>query len=373
MNNPKTILIDARMYGLENAGIGRYIINLIEELKKLSTKEKFKILLRKKYFDQLNFPNNWKKVLANFPHYGIEEQTKLPNIINKENPDLVHFPNFNVPLFWNGKFVVTIHDLTMQRQGTSATTLPLPLYYLKRIPFLYAFNFAVRNSQKIITPTKVVQQDIVNYYRVSEDKLKVIYEGLTELPKTGKNSKKISEPYFLYIGNAYPHKNLEKAIQGIVMLNKWHSQKTLLLIGGSRNIFTERLSASINDLHAEDYVKLIGFVDDKELKQLYKNSIGFIYPSLSEGWGLQGLEAMGAGTLVLASDIPVFREVYEDHVIYFNPKSPQSIEDAMDKALKLTSQKRNQIIKKAKIFVKKYSWRKMAEDTLQVYKEALQK
>src|SRR3989344_7572344 len=111
------------MYGLEHAGIGRYLVNLTEELKNLRTEEQFIILLRKKYFDELKFPKNWKKVLANFRHYTLEEQLELTKLINKEKPDLVHFPHLNIPLLWKGKFVVTIHDLTMHKQGINATTL----------------------------------------------------------------------------------------------------------------------------------------------------------------------------------------------------------------------------------------------------------
>ena len=95
------ILIDARLYGLENAGVGRYLMNLVEEIIKLRNKERFVILLRKKYFNELNLPEGWKKVLADFGHYTFSEQFKLPQIISKENPDLTHFPHFNIPIFYN--------------------------------------------------------------------------------------------------------------------------------------------------------------------------------------------------------------------------------------------------------------------------------
>lgn len=127
------ILIDARLYGLENAGIGRYLINLIEELKKSGKEDKFIILLRKKYFNSLNFPEGWKKVLTDYRHYSLTEQLKLPRIILEESPDLVHFPHFNAPALYRGNFVVTIHDMTMHRQGIAASRLPRPIYYLKSL------------------------------------------------------------------------------------------------------------------------------------------------------------------------------------------------------------------------------------------------
>ena len=165
------LLIDARMYGLEHSGIGRYIINLIEGLKKLGNKEQFVVLLRKKYFDQLNLPSNWKKVLANFRHYTFEEQFKIPGIIKKERPDLVHFPHINFPILYRGMHVITVHDLTMQRQGISATTLPLPVYYLKRLPFLLASRIGIKSAVAIITPSDTVKNDVSEYYNIDKNNI----------------------------------------------------------------------------------------------------------------------------------------------------------------------------------------------------------
>ncbi len=125
------ILLDARLYGLEHAGLGRYTLNLIEELKKLGDKEEFVILLRKKYYDKLRFPKNWKKVKADFRHYSYTEQIMLPILLYKERADIVHFPHFNVPVLYFGKYVVTVHDLLMHKfVGGAVTTLPFPFYQI---------------------------------------------------------------------------------------------------------------------------------------------------------------------------------------------------------------------------------------------------
>src|SRR5258708_40324983 len=115
--------------------------------------------------------------------------------------------------------------------------------------------------------------------------------------------KESKQKYFIYTGNAYPHKNLERAIRAAAKM------KITFYIVSSRNVFTKRLEKLIQRLKAKEYVKLLGYVEDSKLKELYKDSVGFIYPSLAEGFGLPGLEAMKAGTLVLSSSIPVFREI----------------------------------------------------------------
>ena len=173
--------------------------------------------------------------------------------------------------------------------------------------------------------------------------------------------------YFIYVGNAYPHKNLGRLIEAIVLLNKEVKEDLGLVIASSRGVFTKRLEELIKKLNAEALVNLLGFVPDEKLELLYKNSAAFVFPSLSEGFGLPGLEAMAAGTLVLASDIPVFKEVYEENVFYFNPFDPVDIKDAMKKALQMDPFERAKLIAKSQVFVKRYSWIKMAQETLEVY------
>ncbi len=172
------ILIDARFYGLENAGIGRYTMNLVNELQKIDTGNNYIILLRKKYFDELNLPKNWEKVKADIRHYSFEEQIKLPRIIKKYNPDLTHFLNSNVPVNFKGNFVVTIHDLTMYKTNMKATTLSIPIYYAKNLVYKKVLEFAVKKSQKIIVPSKFVKDELVKNFKILEEKVRVTYEGV---------------------------------------------------------------------------------------------------------------------------------------------------------------------------------------------------
>jgi hypothetical protein len=171
------ILIDGRLYGLENAGLGRYVMNLVMELSKLDTKNKYIVFLRKKYFDKLVLPANWKKVLADFRHYSFAEQFKLPKIIRNENPDLTHFPHFNVPVLYRGKYVVTIHDLLMHKQvGRDATTLPMFFYAIKRLAYRLVFDTAINKSISIIVPSQAIKKEIMGFYKISADKIHVTYE-----------------------------------------------------------------------------------------------------------------------------------------------------------------------------------------------------
>ena len=181
---------------------------------------------------------------------------------------------------------------------------------------------------------------------------------------------KESNLYYIYVGNAYPHKNLKRLIEAMVSLNKKVKENIKLYIVSSRNVFTKRLEKLVVQLKAEDYIKLLGFIPDEKLKDLYKRSLAFVFPSISEGFGLPGLETMNAQTLVSCSDIPVFREIYKDVPIYFNPFDVNSISDAMKLVLDMDAEAREKRIEKGLALVKTYSWSKLAKETLKLY-EAL--
>lgn len=167
--------------------------------------------------------------------------------------------------------------------------------------------------------------------------------------------------YFIYTGNAYPHKNLEKLIDAVV-LGKFN-----LKIISARNVFTQRLEKLINIKKAEKFVEILGFVDDRKLNNLYKNSIAFVFPTLEEGFGLPPMEAIKQGTLAVVSDIPVLREVYQNSAVYFDPLSVGSIVESLKTVLNLSKTERHKKIKSAQNFLKRYSWVKMAKETLKVY------
>lgn len=175
--------------------------------------------------------------------------------------------------------------------------------------------------------------------------------------------------YFVYTGNAYPHKNLERLVQAIVILNKKTSVS--LKISSSRGIFTERLENIIKKNNATKYVEILGYVPDSKIKDLYKKSVGFVFPTLSEGFGLPPKEAIEAGTLAVVSDIPVLKEVYEDSVTYFDPYSIGSIAKSLEEVLKMPKKEREEKIKYAQKFLNKYSWQKMAKETLKIYESSI--
>lgn len=172
------IAIDARLYGPKHTGNGRYTQKLIENLIKIDQKNNYIIFLRKDFFSSLVLPKNFTKTLADFNHYSFEEQFKLPILLCKHKPDIVHFPHFNVPLFYFGKYIVTIHDMIMHKfKNGAATTRKFPISQVWRLGYHLSFLKAVYGSIKIIVPTNTVKNEIVRHFKINEKKVEVTYEG----------------------------------------------------------------------------------------------------------------------------------------------------------------------------------------------------
>jgi len=368
------ILIDGRMYGLEHAGIGRYVEQLVKNLTILDTKNDYVILLRKRYFDILKFPKNWKKVLANISHYSFLEQIQLPIIIYKERADLVHFPHFNIPILYFGKFVVTIHDLIKHTsKGKETTTRDPWLYWFKYLGYKLVFNQAIKRASKIIVPSEFVKEDLVKTYGLLKDKVVVTYEGVEDKLKETRQNAKILEkygiknPFVIYTGSLYPHKNVERLVEAVVHLNNIYHLSISLVVVCARNVFYERFKQKIREMKAENFVNLVGFVPDEDLAVLYNEAEAFVFPTLSEGFGLPGLEAMSSGCPVICSDIPVLREIYNDAAVYFDPLNVKEIAGRIKELMAFGSEEKKKLANKGFKQAKKYSWEKMAKETISVY------
>jgi len=180
----KRIGIDARFFGPKDKGFGRYTQKLIENLGKTDHKNQYFVFLRKERRDDYQAQNsNFKKVLADYRWYGWKEQIFLPLKLKKYKLDLIHFTHFNVPIFYCGKFVVTIHDLTLRHFPTYKKNFKNLFFYpFKNLAYRIVIKHAIKNSEKVIAISEYTKQEILKHYRIPPDKIEVIYEGVTRGP-----------------------------------------------------------------------------------------------------------------------------------------------------------------------------------------------
>ncbi|MFA5854260.1 MAG: glycosyltransferase family 1 protein [Patescibacteria group bacterium] len=378
--------IDARFFGPVGKGLGRYTERLIENLEALESQHAphargegrmpldFVVFLRKENFD-LYQPSSarFRKVLADFPWYSWAEQLFFPPLLRKEGVDLMHFPHFNVPILTPCPFLVTIHDLILFRYPTKrATTLNSVVYRLKYAAYHLTIRLAARRARRVIAVSEYTKQDIMKSLGVPEDKITVTYEASDAVRTSGTGNidlaaKKISKPYFLYVGNAYPHKNLERLLEVFKKLLKEGIEAQLVLVG-KMDYFYNRLKKEAEQLGLlkENDTLFYGYATEDELAELYRSARVYVFPSLLEGFGLPPLEAMRYGTPVAAADSSCLPEVLGDAATYFSPEDPLSMADAMkraysDEALRAALRERG--IDQAN----RYTWKECAERTYQAY------
>ncbi len=372
--------IDARLWN--ETGVGRYIRNLITELQQIDTKNQYVLFVTPAASSNevFNFTkakaSRWKLVETDIKWHSIEEQLLFYKVLENESLDLVHFPYFSIPVLYNQPYVITIHDLIINHFPTGkASTLPSLMYHLKRLGYKFILKQTAKKAQKIIAVSEATKREIQDHLPISEKKIAVIYEGVDPHLSIHTHSKNDllhslhSTQYLLYVGNAYPHKNIERMLRSFKnVLEKFPATKLVLV--GKKNYFYQELEKYASTLSIEKSIIFTGIVSDEELGSLYKNAQAFVFPSLMEGFGLPGLEAMQQQCLVLASDIPVFKEIYKDAAIYFNPLDIDNMSDTMQKVLKNIEQYQAKK-EKGMALAKQFSWKKMAEETVKVYESSV--
>ncbi|HUQ85021.1 MAG TPA: glycosyltransferase family 1 protein [Candidatus Limnocylindrales bacterium] len=363
--------IDARLWS--ETGVGRYIRNLVYNLAEIDKTNDYVLFMRSADADKFKVQSSkFKVVRVDIRWHTLDEQLKLPQILNKENLDLVHFPYFSIPVGYKNPFVITIHDLIINHFPTGkASKLPLYLYQLKKLGYDYVVKNAVNKAQKIIVPLNAVKDDLIETLGVKQEKIIVTYEGFDEkIQKKDKVQIVDKTKYFLYVGNAYPHKNLDRLIKAFSLFRKEDHENIQLVLVGKDDFFYKKLNEKILK---ENYSGVVvrNNVTDKELAGYYQNAIALISPSLMEGFGLPVLEAMASACQVIASDIPSLREVCLDAAIYFDPYSIEDIKNKINDVFSLEQNILDKNIKKGLERSKEFSWRKMAKETLAVYESSI--
>jgi len=362
--------IDARFFGPKQKGLGRYVQKLVENLEKVDLNNKYIIFLRKENWHEYKPINpNFKKVLADYQWYSLKEQIFMPFKISQAKIDLMHFPHFNVPIFYFKPFIITIHDLILKRFPTSrASTLSPFLYLLKNLAYKIVIFSAVKRAKKIIAVSNYTKNDILKYFRVKHEKIEVIYEGVSLRAASRVLGSATKKQYLLYVGNAYPHKNLERLILAFNKLVKDYQMDLQLVLVGELDYFYKRLKkfvhCSLFTVHSN--IIFADFVPDKKLITLYQNASAYVFPSLYEGFGLPPLEAMAHGLPVVCSNSSCLPEILGKSAVYFNP---ENVNDMAKKIQQVLEDKKLQkkIINQGFKVIKKYSWFKMAQEIMKVY------
>jgi len=229
---------------------------------------------------------------------------------------------------------------------------------------------ALRRVEKIITVSNFIKDLIVKQYKINPEKIIVTYEAANMpnnlIPEPSNQVPEYLSNYLLYIGNAYPHKNLERLIKAFKIVLSKHPEIYLVLVG-KIDYFYQNLKNLAKNLGLEEKIIFLGQVSDEKLAWLYKNGLIYVFPSLIEGFGLPGLEAMKFGLPVIASKNQPLPEIYEQAALYFDPKNIEEMAATINQIIE-NKNLRAELVEKGYERVKQFSWEKCAQETSNIYK-----
>ena len=302
-------------------------------------------------------------------------QNKNVTYLNRKNPfsllmypDVFHGPDFKLLPVDAKKKIVTFHDLACLKKENFMSE-----------DFKKLTNGKIKNSVKkadiIIAVSYSIKKELLEYFKLDSNKIKVIYHGINEeLPSKVEEDKKdkvlkkhnIKLPFFLFVGNLEIRKNISLLLKAFELFKKNDLKSYRLVLVGKGGHGYEKIKEDLNNNSERNNIIELGWIEDRVLSSIYSSAEAFIFPSLYEGFGLPVLEAMRFGLPVIASDIPALKEITGGAAALVNPSQPEDMAEAMYKISSNYNQKK-EFIEKGNERIKFFSWEKTAKQMLEIY------
>lgn len=358
------IAIDARII---NSSTGRYVERLLHYLQKIDTTNRYTVLVRakdEKYWTPAS--SNFIVKVAEFDNYSFAEQYGFKRFLDDLKADLVHFCMPQQPVLYKGTKVTTVHDLTLLNTYNSDKNWFM--FRAKQWVGGFVFKHVGRSNRAIITPTNYTKDAFVRFAGIPADKVTVTYEAAeVEITKTTKYDLPFTN-FIMYIGQQPDYKNIRRLGDAHQKLLAKYPDLGLVLVGKKAD------DANANEAYfnKNNYknIHFTGFLPDEQRDWLLQHTDAYVFPSLMEGFGLPGLEAMAMGAPVISSNATCLPEVYGDAAEYFNPLNTDEMAAAIERVI-TDKELRERLIKAGTKQVAKYSWKRMARQTHDVYMAAL--
>lgn len=364
----KHIVIDAR---IRQASTGRPVDRFIEYLPKYDSENQYTVLVQPDDPIKSN-SKNITFVPCPFKQFSLNpsQQLTFAKQISSLKPDLVFFTmTGGAPLGYKGPNITFTHDLTMLRYAR-AGKYPEIVHKLRMIGYRRLFNQGNLRAKHIIVPSQFVANDLSNYLPSLKNKIKVVYES-SEPSLRGKSEviKEVKGPFIFHVGSPFPHKNIKNLIKAFELLKNDYPNLQLVL-AGKKEFYFKKLEHEITRNKYRKDIIIPGFISDEQLKWLYENAECYVLPSLSEGFGLPGLEAMAHNCALASSNATCLPEIYGDATEYFDPYKPNDITRSIKKIMSDKKYK-SDLIKKGNLQLKKYSWEKMTKEIVAIINQNL--
>jgi glycosyltransferase involved in cell wall biosynthesis len=368
------IAIDAHSVGTGLAGNETYVTNLIEALAEIDTTNRYTLYVTKPSAVE-RFAGRWSHVSVRqtLPHAPvIRIPVTLPSELRRRPVDLLHV-QYTAPPFAPCPVVATIHDLSFEH---------LPATFKRRswMQMRLTVRRTVRAAAHVIASSEYTRRDIVETYRIAEERTSVV--PLAAAPRFApvrdekelrrvRQAYGITSDYILAVGSIQPRKNLTRLIEAYAGLRRQRAHDKLppLVIAGKRAWLFEETLRAVERCGVGDAVKFTGYVPEADLPALYSGARCFVYPSFFEGFGLPPLEAMRCGTPIVAGDRTSLPEVVGDAGLLVNPFDTEAIAAAITRLID-DQNLRTTLSERGLARARQFDWRETARLTLEVYKRA---
>lgn len=369
------IAINCAFYQPKGGGIKEYIDNLVNNLGEISLPHRLIIYVLQDQLDyaRKNLPYNF--LIKTLPFNSGSKINRIKRSLferkfwlkeeQEERFDLFHSPFFHAPKLKKAKILITVHDLRLYRFPET--------YEWFRYQFLKRrVKESIQRAHHIISISNFTKNEIVDLCNVSPDKITVIHEAINPerfssvhiLPPNDIPQALKKNPFILSVGHMEPRKNYDRLIEAFKKAKENPKLTDLqLVIVGRKDHSYENTLKLIDTLPEVHY---LNFVEFNTLLWLYKNARLFVFPSYYEGFGFPPLEAAALDTISAVSNVSSMPEVCDDAALYFNPYDVEDMANTIVQGL-TDSSKIKKLQSKLNSAVNRFSWRKNAEATIEVY------
>lgn len=400
--------IDASRANRKNkTGTEWYSFYLIKNLAAIDKKNKYILYLDKQPLPEINkiieTAENFSVKILNWPFTSFWTLGRLTLEMVLNRPDVLFVPAHALPLIHPRHTINTIHDVAFTREldiyrqeAPKASTklrrkilrliikiVTLGRYEGNSLEYLnWSTAFALKKASKIITVSNFTKKEITACYpKTKAEKIKVIHNGFPdnlfneelnqERIKKVLDKYDIKDPYYLYVGRLEKKKNTAFLVEALSIVRSDHPEiKEKLVLIGNAGYGYDEVKYAIEEFNLGKEVIMPGWVDEEDMPDIFKGASAFIFPTRHEGFGIPVIQSLACGVPTAVSDIPVLHEIALDSVYYFNQNDKHDIAKAMSE-LVLNQELKTDLINKGLMQVKKFSWLKCAQETLEVLENRL--
>jgi glycosyltransferase involved in cell wall biosynthesis len=363
--------IDARLVYYSQAGIGQYIMHLINGLAKIDSKNEYVVLQSRKDESNILKQPNFKRVSLWTPSHHRLERFSLNVELMRLGLDLLHSPDFIPPHRPSCKSVITVHDLAF---------MLYPHFLTKESAHYYGhIDQAVRWTDHIIAVSHSTKRDVVEHLGVPEDKITVVHEATNPIfrpidrvqaQERVRERYGVDGPFILFVSTIEPRKNVSTLLRSVWQLGECYKEDVRLVMAGGKGWLFEDVFALMNELKLDDRVHLLGQVPNEDLLDLYNAAEMLAHPAFYEGFGLPPLEAMACGLPVIVSNVASLPEVVGDAALLIDPHDVDELTVALWRVLN-DDELRQEMQEKGLRQAERFSWERAARETVDIYGRVL--